>query len=128
MSAYTLLNLREVEDQAAKHGLGPALQARFAFGELDADQTGLSLQRLAPGERLPFAHSHDAAEEICVVLSGSGEALLDGEVVALRTLDALRLSPAVVRSYAAGPEGMEYLIFGPRREQDANQSQVDWPG
>ena len=124
MSVYTLRNLREVEDQAAKHGLGPGLQARFAYGELDADQTGLSLQRLAPGERLPFAHSHDEAEEVCVVLSGGGEALLDGEVVPLAALDA----PSVVRSYAAGPEGMEYLVFGPRHERDANQSQADWPG
>ena len=128
MSAYTLRNLRDVEDQAAKHGLGPGLQARFAYGELDADQTGLSLQRLAPGERLPFAHSHDEAEEVCVVLSGDGEALLDGEVVPLAAMDALRLAPSVVRSYAAGPEGMEYLVFGPRRERDANQSQADWPG
>jgi uncharacterized cupin superfamily protein len=127
MSTYTLRNLRDVEDQAAKHGLGPGLQARFPFGELDADETGLSLQRLAPGERLPFAHRHDEAEEVCVVLAGGGEALLDGEVVPLATMDALRLAPSVVRSYAAGPDGMEYLIFGPRREQDSIQSEADWP-
>src|SRR3954471_1211275 len=127
MSAYTLRNLREVEDQAAKHGLGPAFEARFPFRELDADETGLSLQRLAPGERMPFAHRHDEAEEICVVLTGSGEALVDGDVVPVAAAVALRLAPSVVRPYAAGPEGMEYLIFGPRREQDSTQSQADWP-
>jgi hypothetical protein len=72
MSDFTLKNLEEVEDQAAKHGLGPALQARFAHGDLDSTGTGLSLQRLAPNERAPFAHHHNEVEEVYVVLAGSG--------------------------------------------------------
>src|SRR3954447_14198021 len=115
MSAYTLRNLREVEDQAAKHGLGPAFEARFPFRELDADETGLSLQRLAPGERMPFAHRHDEAEEICVVLTGSGEALVDGEVVPLATLDALRLGAAGGAGRPAGAPGGGELSVWPRR-------------
>jgi quercetin dioxygenase-like cupin family protein len=128
MSAYTVTNLREVEDQAARHGLGPDLQARFPLEELDVEQTGLSLQRLAPDATQPFAHRHKEAEEIYVVLSGGGRASLDGEVVELRPFDALRIAPGVTRLLAAGPDGMEYLAFGPRHQGDAEMQPAEWPG
>jgi uncharacterized cupin superfamily protein len=127
MSAYTVTNLREVEDQAAKHGLGPDLQARFPLQELGVEQTGLSLQRLAPDAKQPFAHRHKEAEEVYVVLSGSGRALLDGEVADLQPYDALRIAPGVTRALAAGPDGIEYLAFGPRRQGDAEMQPAEWP-
>jgi uncharacterized cupin superfamily protein len=128
VSDYTLKNLDDVEDQAAKHGLGPALQARFAHGDLGCEQTGVSLQRLAPDERHAFAHRHENAEEVVVVLAGSGQALLDGETVPLRRLDALRVGPSTVRSFAAGPDGIEYLVFGPHHAGDAETLPAEWPG
>lgn len=127
MSDFTLKNLEEVEDQAAKHGLGPALQARFAHGDLDCAGTGLSLQRLAANERAPFAHHHNEVEEVYVVLAGSGRALLDGQTVELRRMDALRIGPSVVHAVAAGPDGIEFLAFGPRRAGDAEMQPAQWP-
>jgi hypothetical protein len=55
----------------------------------------------------------DAAEEIYVVLAGSGRINLDGEIVELRPLDAIRVAPEVARAFEAGPDGLEILVFGP---------------
>ena len=117
-ASHTLTNLREVEDLAAKYGYGEQGEARFATDQLAAQRTGVSLQLLRPGRRQAFGHRHVDAEEVYVVLSGSGRAALDDEVVELRALDALRVAPDVTRAFEAGPEGMEMLVFGPRHEGD----------
>jgi quinol monooxygenase YgiN/mannose-6-phosphate isomerase-like protein (cupin superfamily) len=116
---YTVVNLDAVEDQAAKHGFGEMGEARFAHGELGATQTGISLQRLRPGRSQMFAHHHRRAEEIYVVLSGSGTVTVDGETFEVSARDAVRVAPASTRIFGAGPEGLEFLVMGPRRPGDA---------
>lgn len=116
---YTIKNLREVEDVAAGHGLGEVQEARFAHGDLDAEQSGLSFQRVKPGKRHAFAHRHKKAEEIYVVLSGSGRVRLDDQVEEVGPLDAIRVGPAVTRAFEAGDEGLELLAFSPRAKNDA---------
>jgi uncharacterized cupin superfamily protein len=117
--SFTVKNLREVEDIAAKHGFGEVQEARFAHGDLGAEATGVSLQIVKPGKRHAFAHRHKDAEEIYVVLSGEGRVKLDDEVVDVRPLDAIRIAPAVTRAFEAGPDGLQLLVFGPRHEGDA---------
>jgi mannose-6-phosphate isomerase-like protein (cupin superfamily) len=102
---YTIRNLADIEDQAEKAGFGPALQARFPREELGCEEVSFSLQRLAPDAEAPFGHRHEQAEEVYVVLSGSGRMRLDDEVVDLKQLDAIRVAPAVLRAFAAGPVG-----------------------
>jgi uncharacterized cupin superfamily protein len=70
--SHTIKNLNDVHDVAEDHGLGEHGEARFAMGDLEARQTGLSHQRLRPGKRQAFGHRHDEAEEIYLVLSGGG--------------------------------------------------------
>ena len=65
------------------------------------------------------------AEEVYVVLSGSGRVKLDDAVVDLRRLDALRVAPAVTRGFGAGPDGLELLVFGPHHEAHGEAFQ-DW--
>jgi mannose-6-phosphate isomerase-like protein (cupin superfamily) len=117
--SHTIKNLREVEDMAAAGGFGEHQEARFAHGDLEAEQTGLSLQLVKPGKRHAFAHRHKQAEEVYVVLSGSGRVKLDDEVVEVGPMDAIRISPSVTRAFEAGPVGLELLVFGPRRQGDA---------
>jgi uncharacterized cupin superfamily protein len=69
---YTKKNLRTVEDSAVKFGLSTSQEARFPREELGAEQTGMNLLRVKPGQREAFAHRHRTAEEIYVVISGSG--------------------------------------------------------
>ena len=116
---YTIKNLREVEDMAASQGFGEVQEARFAHGDLNAEQTGVSLQRVKPGKRHAFAHRHETAEEIYVVLSGSGRVKLDDKVEDVGVLDAIRVGPSVTRAFEAGDEGLELLAFSPRVQGDA---------
>lgn len=118
MSDYTLLNLLETEDDAAKHGLGDTLEAHFARTQLGCERTGVSLQRVKARQRM-FAHSHQEDEEIYVVLSGGGTAVVGDERHDLRPMDALRVAPQTRRSFEAGPDGLEYLAFGTHHEDDS---------
>lgn len=126
MSSYTLKNLLQAKDQAPDFGMAEIGQAIFPTAELEATDTGLALHRMNPGRRQAFGHRHVDAEEVFVVLSGSGRAKLDGEIVELATHDALRLAPSVWRAFEAGPDGMELLAFGPRREKDGELDREYW--
>ena len=64
---------------------------------------------------MPFAHRHREQEEAYVVVGGSGRANLDGEIVALAVWDVLRVAPTVVRSFEAGPEGLDLICIGGRQ-------------
>jgi uncharacterized cupin superfamily protein len=123
---YTLRNLRETSDSAADFGLTEIGEAHFPREELGAETIGLAYHVLRPGRRQAFGHRHEQAEEIAVVLSGAGRARLDDEVVALRALDALRLSPGVARAFEAGEEGMTLLVFGPRHAGDGELLNDFW--
>src|SRR3954454_2288013 len=112
MPGYTVSNLRDVEDSAPKFGMAPAMEARFASRRLELCESGVSLQRLAPGATQPFGHRHHQQEELYVVVDGAGRVKLDDELVELRAWDAVRVAPDVTRAFSAGPEGLEYLAFG----------------
>lgn len=115
---YTVKSLAEVEDSAVKFGYDELQEARFAGGDLGAERTGVSYLRVKPGKRQPFGHRHDEAEEVYVVLAGSGRVNLDGEVVEIERLDAIRVAPGVTRAFEAGPDGLEILACGARHEGD----------
>jgi mannose-6-phosphate isomerase-like protein (cupin superfamily) len=76
------------------------------------------LERVKPGKRQGFGHRHENAEEVYVVVSGSGRVKLDDEVVELKRLDAIRVSPEVMRQFEADDDGLEILAFGARHEGD----------
>ena len=125
-ATYTIHKLTDSEDMAPKHGLDEHAEARFVTGDLAAEQTGVSHQRLKPGKRQPFAHRHDEAEEVYVILSGSGRVKLDDAIEEVAALDAIRVSPAVTRAFEAGPDGLEWIAFGPRCKGDGEVVQGWW--
>jgi mannose-6-phosphate isomerase-like protein (cupin superfamily) len=116
--SYAKKNLREVEDSARKYGLSNTQEARFPRADLGAEQTGFNYLIIKPDQREAFAHRHREAEEVYVVLAGSGRVKFDDELVDLTQLDAVRVSAGTVRSFEAGPEGLEVLIFGPHVDGD----------
>jgi len=124
---YTLRNVKEVDDSAPAFGMSPDVEARFARKALESRQVALSYQRLQPNVRMPFGHTHAGQEEIYVVLSGSGRAKLDDEIVELQRWDALRVDPKTMRAIEAGPEGIEFLaVGGPIGEQSDAEMVSDW--
>jgi quercetin dioxygenase-like cupin family protein len=127
MAGYTLVNLKEVEDQAPKFGHSPNLEARFARAALELENSGISYFRIAPNFRIPFGHKHQQQEEIYVLIGGSARAKLGDEVVELKTWDTVRVSPETVRGFEAGPEGAEYIAFGaPNTENRDAEPGPNW--
>jgi mannose-6-phosphate isomerase-like protein (cupin superfamily) len=112
MAAYTIVNLKEVEDQAPNFGLAPNIEARMARVPLGLEHSGISYQRLAPNFRIPFGHRHKTQEEIYVVVSGSVRVKLEDEVVELKKWDAIRVPKETMRGFEGGPEGVEILAIG----------------
>jgi quercetin dioxygenase-like cupin family protein len=115
--SYTIKNLREVDDVAPRFGFDSIQEARFPWRALEARDTGCAYHRIKPGKH-GKAHRHENAEEIYVVIGGSGRINLDGEVHELKPLDAVRVAPPVARAFEAGPDGLDLLAFGPRHEGD----------
>jgi mannose-6-phosphate isomerase-like protein (cupin superfamily) len=117
-SPFTHRKLTDVKDSAIEFGMQDVQEARFANEDLDAEETGVGHLRLKPGKRTPFGHRHENAEEVYVVIGGSGRLKLDDEIVELEKLDAIRVSPEVIRCFEGGPEGIEVLAVGARHDGD----------
>ena len=128
MSDYTKINLRELEDQAPKFGLGEMGSARFARRELGTSVGGLSLQSLNPNKRQAFGHKHTTQEEMYVIVSGSGRIKIVDEILDVAAWDAIRVEAGAMRAFEAGPEGLELLAFGAPvgEEQGAEMVQGWW--
>lgn len=124
--SYTIKNLREVEDQAPKFGFEELQEARFPGRDLQAETIGMAFHRVKPGQRQGIAHRHQQAEEIYVVLAGSGRIKLDDEIREIGPLDAIRVAPAMARAFEAGPEGLELIVFGPHHTGDGEVVEGDF--
>jgi mannose-6-phosphate isomerase-like protein (cupin superfamily) len=125
MAGYTLVNLKEVEDQAPNFGLSPNLEARMARVPLELEHFGVSYQRVAPNFRVPFGHTHKRQEEVYVVVSGSVRAKLDDEIVELKPWDAIRVPNDTTRGFEAGPEGAVLIAIGAPNTGPGDADMVD---
>jgi quercetin dioxygenase-like cupin family protein len=127
MDNYTRVNLMELENSMA--GRAEGIEGRFGRGPMGAQDVGVSHWRYAPGFRSTMGHRHREQEEAYLVISGSGEMMLDGEVIELGQWDLVRVAPAIVRAFAAGPDGMEIVaVGGPKPEGgDGEPGEVAWP-
>jgi mannose-6-phosphate isomerase-like protein (cupin superfamily) len=115
---YTHTKLTDVNDSAPGFGFGELAEVRFAKDDLDAERTGVSHIKLQPEKRLPFGHKHEEAEEVYIVIAGSGRIKLDDEIIEVVELDAIRISPEVTRGVEGGPDGIEVLAVGARHDGD----------
>jgi len=109
---FTLRNIKDVDDIGPLFDGAPDLEFRAATKALELEQSALSYQRVPPGYRFPYGHTHMKQEEVYVVLRGSGRMKVDDEIVALKEWDAVRVPPGTWRGYEAGPEGLEILVVG----------------
>lgn len=123
---HTHINLDDVDDAAPGNGFGERWEARVARTPLGAEQTGVAHFRLRPGMRSPFTHRHAEAEEIYVVLSGTGKVKLDDQISDVRALDAIRVEAQVTRAFEAGPDGLEFIVFGPHHPGDGQLVDDPW--
>ena len=126
-SAYTVVNLKQVENMAPKFGLSPGLESRFARVPLELEHSGISYFRIAPEFRAPFGHTHTEQEEIYLVVAGSARVKLDDDVVDLGEWDAVRIPPGTMRAVEGGPDGAEMIAFGAPSDENRDVEMVqDW--
>ena len=123
---FTLVNLAAVDDVAPKYGFDDRWEARGARESLQAERTGVMHLRIRPGRRSPFTHRHADAEEIYVILEGSGRMKVGDEVIDVRPRDAIRVAPATPRAFEAGPEGLEYIAVGAHHPGDGEPVEDPW--
>jgi mannose-6-phosphate isomerase-like protein (cupin superfamily) len=110
---FTLRNVRaDLEDIGSVFDGAPDLEFRAATKALGLEQSALTYQRVPPGCRFPYGHTHERQEEVYVVVRGSGRMKLDDQIVELAEWDAVRVPPGTWRGYEAGPQGLEILVIG----------------
>jgi mannose-6-phosphate isomerase-like protein (cupin superfamily) len=110
---FTLRNLKaDVDDVGSNFGGAADLEFHLATKALELERSGLCHQRIPPGHRFPYGHTHATQEEVYVVVRGSGRMKLDNEIVEVREWDAVRVPPGTWRGYEAGPAGLEILVIG----------------
>jgi uncharacterized cupin superfamily protein len=79
---FTLRNIKEdLEDIGSVFDGAPDLEFRAATKALELEQSALSYQRVPPGYRFPYGHTHETQEEVYLVVRGSGRMKLDIEIV-----------------------------------------------
>ena len=128
---YTLRNIKEhLEDIGSVFNGAPGLEFRAATKPLELEHSALSYQRVPPGCRFPYGHTHKTQEEVYVVVRGGGRMKVDDEIVELAEWDAVRVPPGAWRGYEAGPDGLEILVIGAPNLGDAPREDVkgrrDW--
>jgi hypothetical protein len=85
---FTLRNVKEDLDDVGSNFAGaPDLEFRLATKALELEHSGLCYQRVPPGCRFPYGHTHKEQQEV-------------------------RVPPGTWRGYEAGSQGLEILVFG----------------
>ena len=64
----------------------------------------ISVNNLPAGAGVPFVHYHKKNEEIYIILSGKGFAILDGEKIEFSQGDVIKVAPSVRRQFSAAAD------------------------
>jgi mannose-6-phosphate isomerase-like protein (cupin superfamily) len=121
MPDWTKKNFRDLDDRSPPDA---PMQWRFARNATNSRELGVSRFTYEPRARMPWGHRHREQEEVYVVVAGSGRAKLDDQVVELAVWDVLRVAPAVVRSFEAGPQGLDVICIGGRKPKGGDTERV----
>jgi uncharacterized cupin superfamily protein len=126
MSDYAIKNLMEIDDLAADN---PDREIRFSRKYIDSEELGVTYQHYSPGFVSTDGHSHGEQEEAYVVIDGSGAVKLDDERIELKRWDVVRVAPAVVRGFDAGPDGLTLICVGGHKPEGGDGQLVEgrWP-
>src|ERR671937_713490 len=85
---FTLRNIKEdLEDIGSRFDGARDLEFRPATKALELEHAALSYQRVPPGYRFPYGHTHAKQEEVYVVLRGSGRMKINDEIVERKAWD-----------------------------------------
>jgi len=72
----------------------------------------VSLGKLAPGTGVPYSHRHVENEELYLFIKGSGQFLIDGEVIDVQEGSCIRVAPDGVRAWRNNStEDLYYIVI-----------------
>jgi uncharacterized cupin superfamily protein len=99
---------------------GPMAAAWQRLGDAaGARGVGVNRVRVEPGRLSTPPHSHGLSEEIFFVLDGSGLSWQDDTVCEVGAGDTIvHLADREEHTLRAGPEGLDYLVFGTRHPEE----------
>ncbi|MCM1035911.1 MAG: cupin domain-containing protein [Bacteroides sp.] len=87
----------------------------FVKDATGATSCEISLGSLAPGEAVPFFHSHRANEENYIILSGAGRFQVDGDVFDIAAGSVVRVATGCDRNLkCTSSEPMTYICIQAR--------------
>ena len=125
---FTLRNIKEdLEDIGSRFDGAPDLEFRAATKALELEKSALSYQRVPPGYRFPYGHTHMTQEEVYVVLRGGGRMKVDDEIVEAQGMGrGARPARCVarLRGRAGGPRDPRHERAQPRRRSARRRR---WP-
>jgi len=112
---FTAANIgkwKELDNYTFTH---PNLPAEFPgklFLKKELGLTGMevSLNKMLPGEGMPFYHAHQANEELYVFLKGKGQFQIDGEVIDVKEGTVIRVAPDGIRAWRNNSSEELYFI------------------
>jgi len=109
-----------MDEYEAHHPLNPNSEVyiRSLSHALGLSRLGVHLARLAPGKEANVVHSHGYEEEFFYILSGRGEAQIDGESNEVGAGDFMAFRTPSVHHGLRNPfdEDLVYLVGGEKRE------------
>ena len=122
MAGWAKRNFEDLQDRSPA---GVPMRWRFSRDAVGSRDIGVSRFTYEPGARMPYGHRHREQEEVYVVVARSGRAKLGDELVELAPWDVLRVAPAVIRAFEAGPDGLEVICVGGRRPKGGDSERFD---
>jgi uncharacterized cupin superfamily protein len=111
---------RDDVDEAAVERPGRSYRSRRVGVAIGMHTSGMRHMTIAPGMRGYPSHCHSAEEELFVFVAGAGTARVGDEEAAVRAGHVLSRpsGTTLAHSFRAGPEGLEYLAYGQRQDND----------
>lgn len=100
MKNYSKINVPENEMRAELHD------------KLGLTGSEVSINNIPAGKGVEFFHKHNQNEELYIILSGKGIAIVDGEEIALTAGDCIKISPKASRRISpANDSDMRYICI-----------------
>jgi len=100
--SFTLFNSGSLQDwinnSVELPGLGKIPGKLFIKDLLGLTSSQISINAMAPGDSVPFYHSHKRNEEIYIFIHGRGQMQIDHETIDVSEGSIVRLSPRAVRT------------------------------
>jgi quercetin dioxygenase-like cupin family protein len=122
MPEWTKKNFDELRDVSPQDA---PMQWRFAREALGSPELGVSRFTYEPGARMPWGHRPRVQEEAYVVVAGSVVPSSMTRSSSYRVWDVLRVVPAVVRSFEAGPQGLDVICIGGRKPKGGDTERFE---